>query len=53
MLATIDRHHRGIIAGLAFVIVFFLVSCTFNSAIPICHYLFGCDHAFHGLTVGQ
>jgi hypothetical protein len=47
VLATIDRHHRGIIASSAFVIVFFAVACALNEAIPICHYLFGCDHAFH------
>jgi len=45
----IDNHYRGIIAGLVLAIVFFVTSCTFNDAIPICHYLFGCDHALHGI----
>ena len=45
--AIIDAHYRIIIAGLVVVIVFFATACTFHDAIPICHYLFGCDHALH------
>ena len=45
--ATIEQHHQKIIAGLTFVIVLFLAACTFHDAIPVCHYLFGCDHAMH------
>ena len=45
--ATIDRHHNLIIAGLAAVIVFFAAACTFHDVIPVCHYLFGCDHGLH------
>jgi len=45
--SAIDKHHRLIIAGLAGVIVFFMIACTFHDAIPICHYLFGCDHGMH------
>jgi hypothetical protein len=29
------------------VVVFFAAACTFNDIIPICHYLFGCDHLLH------
>jgi hypothetical protein len=43
----IERHHRLIIASLGGLILFFLASCTFHDALPICHYLFGCDHGFH------
>ncbi len=49
ILATVDKHHRAIIVGLALVIVFFATACTFHDAIPVCHYLFGCDHALHGI----
>lgn len=45
--AIIDTHYRAIIAGLALIIVFFLAACTVHDAIPVCHYLFGCDHAVH------
>ena len=45
--AFIDNHYRGIITGLVGIIVFFAVSCTFHDTIPVCHYLFGCDHAVH------
>jgi hypothetical protein len=47
MSATIEKHHQKIIAGLLFVIVFFAAACTFHDTLPICHYLFGCDHAMH------
>lgn len=45
--ASIEMHHQKIIAGLTFVIVFFVAACTFHDFIPVCHYLFGCDHALH------
>ncbi len=47
MSATIERHHRLIIAALAGIILFFLAACLFHDVIPICHFLFGCDHAMH------
>jgi uncharacterized membrane protein YccC len=47
MSATIERHHQKIIGVLLGVIVFFAAACTFHDTIPICHYLFGCDHAMH------
>ena len=47
MSTTIERHHRLIIAGLAIVIIVFVAACTFHDVLPVCHYLFGCDHAMH------
>lgn len=47
LVNAIDTHHRGIIAALALVVVFFATACTFHDLIPVCHYLFGCDHALH------
>lgn len=47
-LETIEKHHTLIMISLAAVILFFIFACTFNNAIPVCHYLFGCDHNFHG-----
>jgi hypothetical protein len=44
---SIETYHRPIIFSLAFVIVFFAASCTFHDVVPICHYLFGCDHGLH------
>ena len=43
-----EKHHRAIIFSLAFVVVFFATACTFHDLIPICHYVFGCDHGLHG-----
>jgi hypothetical protein len=43
----LERNHRAIIFSLAFIIIFFAASCTFHDVIPICHYLFGCDHQVH------
>jgi hypothetical protein len=45
--AILETHHRLIIFTLAFVVVFFAAACTFHDVIPICHYLFGCDHGMH------
>ena len=45
-----ENHHRGIIFSLSFVVIFFAAACTFHDVIPICHYLFGCDHHLHAVT---
>jgi hypothetical protein len=29
------------------VIALFLLACTFNDVLPICHWLFKCDHLMH------
>jgi hypothetical protein len=47
MSAALERHHRLIISVLTGIILFFLLACTFHDVIPICHYLFGCDHGVH------
>lgn len=47
ILTTIDEHPRLITAVLGAVILFFLLACLLNDVIPICHWLFGCDHRFH------
>lgn len=44
---SIERNHRKIIFSLIFVVAFFAASCTFHDIIPICHYVFGCDHGLH------
>jgi hypothetical protein len=45
-----EKYHRAIIFSLTFVVVFFAASCTFHDIIPICHYVFGCDHHMHIAT---
>jgi hypothetical protein len=45
--ALMEIHHRAIIFSLAFIVIFFAASCTFHDIIPICHYVFGCDHHMH------
>jgi len=44
---SLETYHRPIIVSLAFAVLFFAASCTFHDIIPICHYLFGCDHHMH------
>ena len=44
---SIERHHRLIITVLSAIIVVMVASCIFHDVIPICHYVFGCDHAMH------
>ena len=45
-----EKHHRAIIFLLAFVVFFFAASCMFHDVIPICHYVFGCDHHLHAVV---
>jgi len=40
----VERHHRGIIYSQLGVILFFVLACTFNGVLPVCHWLFNCDH---------
>ena len=44
---SIEKHHRLIISVLALVILVMLTSCLFHDIIPVCHWLFGCDHQMH------
>ncbi len=44
---TIEEHPKVVAAVLAGVILFFLAACIFHDAIPICHWLFRCDHRMH------
>ena len=44
---AVEKYHRLIIVSLVGVILLFLFACTFHDILPICHYLFGCDHLMH------
>lgn len=43
----VESHAKVIAAVQALVIVFFLSACLLHDVIPVCHYLFGCDHRLH------
>jgi hypothetical protein len=47
LFTVMEKNHRVIIFTLVGVIVLFLFACTFHDVLPICHYLFGCDHMLH------
>lgn len=47
---SLALYHRPIIFSLFIGIVFFAAACTFHDVIPICHYLFGCDHNMHMMS---
>jgi len=47
---SVEKYHKPIIVSLLSLIVLFLVACAFNDVIPICHYVFGCDHSFHRVS---
>lgn len=47
VFTVMENYHRPIIIGLVGVIALFLFACTFHDVLPICHYLFGCDHLMH------
>ena len=42
VLETVERFHRLIILSLVLVILAMVVICTFDEAIPICHWIFRC-----------
>jgi hypothetical protein len=44
---TIDTHPRFVAGILGGLVLFFLASCLLHDVIPICHWLFGCDHRMH------
>jgi len=44
---SVETHHQAIILSLISVIVFFIAACSLNDFLPVCHYIFGCDHGFH------
>lgn len=43
----LESHHMAIMLALVLVIVALAASCLFHEALPICHYIFGCDHGLH------
>jgi hypothetical protein len=43
----LERRHRPIILVLVLVVLALASSCLFHDVIPICHYVFGCDHGLH------
>ncbi|NIO00483.1 MAG: hypothetical protein GTN93_35220 [Anaerolineae bacterium] len=48
--ASIEKHHRLIISVLALVILVMAASCIFHDVLPLCHWVFGCDHQMHVAT---
>lgn len=47
VVGTIDEHPRLIAGVLGAAVLFFLTACLLHDVIPICHWLFGCDHRMH------
>lgn len=45
--AFLAKYHRAIIYTQLGLIAFFLLACTFHDVLPICHWLFKCDHMLH------
>ncbi len=44
---AVEKYHKLIILLLLGMILVFLSACTFHDVLPICHYIFGCDHLMH------
>jgi len=45
--AVMEKYNKIIIFSLVGVIALFLLACTFHDVLPICHWIFGCDHMMH------
>ncbi len=48
----LEKHHKVIIPALGLVVLTMVAACTFHDAIPVCHWLFGCDHNLHAGLAG-
>ena len=48
LAAAVEKHHNPIIIIMGIVIPFFVLACILDNVIPVCHYIFRCDDAFHG-----
>jgi len=46
---SIEKNHKIIIPLLLLIIIAMLASCLFHDVIPICHYVFRCDHGMHAI----
>ncbi|MDH3498020.1 MAG: hypothetical protein OER21_14770 [Gemmatimonadota bacterium] len=46
-LGAIDAHPRLFAGVLGSVFAFFAVACIAHEFIPVCHYVFQCDHRMH------
>jgi hypothetical protein len=47
---AVETRHMAIILFLLSLIAIFLAACSLHDVLPICHYVFGCDHGFHGIN---
>jgi hypothetical protein len=47
LATTIERHPKAVIGVLGGVVLFFLAACLLHDWIPICHWVFRCDHRMH------
>lgn len=47
VMGTIDSRPRLIAGVLGGVVLFFLAACLLHDVIPVCHWLFRCDHRMH------
>lgn len=43
---TVEDRPKLVAGVLLGIIVFFALACALNDVIPVCHYLFRCDHRF-------
>jgi hypothetical protein len=44
---AIEKRHKLIMGILLAVILFFVFACIFDNVIPVCHWIFQCDHGYH------
>jgi len=51
VFAVMEKYNKIIIFSLVGVIALFLFACTFNDVLPICHWIFGCDHMVAHLSL--
>ena len=41
---VVEERPKVVAGALMMIIIFFALACALNDLIPVCHYLFRCDH---------
>jgi hypothetical protein len=44
---VIERHHQPVMLALFAIVLFFATACVLHDLIPVCHWIFQCDHRMH------
>ncbi len=47
IFALVETHHQPIMVALFAIVLFFATACLLHDFVPVCHWVFQCDHRMH------